>query len=114
MLYTIKDEQSSYSPHKQKKIKFVQDFLKSGLAQKEFCDLHHLKPSTFKNWLSRYKSGDAGSNSNAMPVFSSVILRDEAPPLKEKVVKDLQIKRKDFIVTVPVGFDLQTLFIFCK
>lgn len=109
MSKTIQDAGRLFKYSQKKKAEFVQTFLKGGLKQKEFCNQYHLKQSTFRNWIHRYKPGKTDLNTGSMPAFSSVILRDEAAPLKEKIVKDLQIKRKDFIVTVPVGFDPKTL-----
>jgi hypothetical protein len=49
---------------------FVEQFLSSGLPQKEFCQLHNLNKSTFKNWVFRYKS----NVKSPQPIFVPISL----------------------------------------
>lgn len=45
----------------------VEQFINSGISRKDFCELHNLNKSTFKNWVFRHKPSPQTQNPH--PVF---------------------------------------------
>lgn len=112
-------------------------FLKSGLSQKAFCEQHSLKESTFKNWVYRYQrslldqtSPDLLEDMPSQPIavvdpsvlFVPVHVTHDAPqealmPRQSSrgaskslpLPPPLRLETGNFCVTIPVGFDGDTL-----
>jgi hypothetical protein len=107
------------------------------LSQKAFCEKHSLKKSTFKNWVYRYRENVLDQTPDAheamtphklsvtepSALFVAVHLTpdecQDIPPLPEQAssrsVKSrlspspLRLETGSFCITIPVGFDGDTL-----
>ena len=113
-------------------------FLTSGLSQKAFCEQHSLKESTFKNWVYRYQRSllDHTSPSQEyiipqpmavvepaalfVPVHITPGEQQEVPMSKQPSrsafkslplppPSPLRLETGSFCITIPVGFDGDTL-----
>ena len=50
------DAQTARSTRKEEMFHLVEEYLKSGLSQKPFCEERHLSKSTFMYWLKKYRT----------------------------------------------------------
>ena len=112
-------------------------FLTSGLSQKAFCEQNSLKESTFKNWVYRYQRSlldQTSPNSQEDPASQRTAVVDPSvlfvpahvihdAPQEELIPRQssrvaskslplpppLSLETGCFCVTIPVGFDADTL-----
>ena len=96
-------------------IKQCEDYRRSGLSQKKFCDSRGLAYSTFAKWLYRVCDKKPEPDNNFIPVEVEVpslpytpqvpvpvIQKDSAPELSLTINQGL-------VLSIPKGFDLTTL-----
>ena len=114
-------------------------FLTSGLSQKAFCEEHSLKKSTFKNWVYRYQRSlhdhaplysheDIPPQLMAVVEPSSLFVPVHVTPDERQAIpmqnqpsrcalkslpvpppSPLRLETGSFCITIPVGFDGDTL-----
>ena len=69
----------------------VEQFINSGISRKDFCALHNLNKSTFKNWVFRHKPSPQTQNPHPLflpiNVDNSVCGKEEHESLENNDVK---------------------------
>ena len=96
-------------------VKQCEDYKRSGLSQKKFCDSRGLAYSTFTKWLYRACDKKPLPDNNFIPVKVetprvSYPPKDPAPTILSDSTPELSLTiNQGLVLSIPKGFDLTTL-----
>jgi len=88
--------------NRQRWFEHIQDWKRSGLTQKVFCEQHQLGPASFQRWRGIFMTEGKSEESSAVTFLPVNVTASKAPNLALLVNDTLRIE-------IPVGFDAATL-----